>query len=195
MSAMPVEETGDDRSWPLPLPMTEEWTVADLEALPDDGRRYELLDGALLVTPAPIPVHQRVIGKLFRLLAEACPPSMEVFFAPLDWQPDRRTSLEPDLLVVRNEDVGPKNITEPLVLAVEVLSPTTRRKDLLLKRSRYEDGEVSSYWIVDPDGPSLTAFDLVDGHYVASAEVDGDEQAELKLPFAVRVRPSELVVR
>jgi Uma2 family endonuclease len=177
------------------LPPDREWTVTDLEALPDDGFRYELLDGMLLVTPAPVPVHQRVIGKLYRLLAASCPASMEAFVAPLDWQPDLRTSLEPDLLVVRNEDVGPKNIQAPLVLAVEVLSPTTRRKDRLLKRSRYEEGGVASYWIVDPEEPSLLVLDLVDGHYVTTVEVTGDERADLIIPFGIQVTPAELIVR
>jgi Uma2 family endonuclease len=193
MSAMSIEDGRP--SGGVALPPDREWTVADLEALPDDGFRYELLDGMLLVTPAPVPLHQRVSRKLLRLLEDGCPDSMEVFHAPLDWQPDLRTSLEPDLLVVRNEDVGPKNVQAPLVLAVEVLSPTTRRKDRLLKRSRYEEGGVASYWIVDPEEPSLLVLDLVDGHYVTSVEVTGDERADLTVPFGIQVTPSELIVR
>jgi Uma2 family endonuclease len=183
-------------STPDPLmPPGREWTVADLEGLPDDGLRYELLDGILLVTPAPVPVHQRVIRKLSRLLDDACPPSMEVFMAPLDWQPDLRTSLQPDLLVVRNEDVGPKNVTAPLVLAVEVLSPSTRRKDLLLKRSKYEDAGVPAYWVIDPDKPALTVFDLHGEHYRTTAQANGSESAEIKEPFGIRITPSDLITR
>ena len=88
-----------------------EWTVDDLETLPDDGLRYELLDGTLIVSPAPVPRHQRAIVRLVLLLSAACPADHEVFVAPLDWQPDRRTSLEPDLLVVRKDRIGEKNIT------------------------------------------------------------------------------------
>jgi Uma2 family endonuclease len=124
-----------------------DWTVADLDLLPDDGLQYELLDGILLVTPAPVPQHQRAAGRLHLLLGPACPPGLEVFFAPLDWRPDLRTSLQPDLLVVRDEDIELANIRKPLVLAVEVLSPSTRRKDLVLKRSKYQDAGVSSYWV------------------------------------------------
>jgi Uma2 family endonuclease len=105
---------------------SRDWTVADLELLPDDGLQYELLDGVLLVSPAPVPVHQRAIVRLAVVLDAACPPrGMEVFVAPLDWQPDLRTSLQPDVLVARDEDVEPKNIRRPLLLAVEVLSPST----------------------------------------------------------------------
>ena len=66
-------------------------------------------------------------------------------------------------------------ISDSLILAVEVLSPSTRRKDLFLKRSKYEDAGVESYWIVDPEGPSILALELVDGHYVTVGEGTGDE--------------------
>ncbi len=122
----------------------EEWTVDDLDRVLDDGLQYELLDGLLLVTPAPVVLHQRAIGNLYLLLRSACPAGFEVFLAPVDWRPDVRTSLQPDLLVVRDEDVGVKNVTAPLVLAVEVLSASTRRNDQVLKRSKYEDSGVGS---------------------------------------------------
>ena len=176
------------------MPRTgEEWTVDDLDRLPDDGLQYELLDGLLLVTPAPVPVHQRVIGNLYLLLRAACPPGHEVFLAPLDWRPDLRTSLQPDLLVVRKEDVGPANVTAPLALAVEVLSPSTRRKDLVLKRSKYEECGVSHYWIIDPIEPSLLALDLVNGGYVTGTEARGPDPADLEHPFAITVVPDHLI--
>jgi Uma2 family endonuclease len=181
---------------PQPLmPLHREWTVADLDTLPGDGLQYELLDGLLLVSPAPVPVHQRISRKLLRLLDDTCPPSMEVFSAPLDWQPDLRTSLRPDLLVARNEDVGTKKITAPLVLAVEILSPSTRRKDLLLKRSKYQDTGIASYWVIDPDPPSFTAFELIDGRYQSVAHANHDENVDLTTPFALRLTPSALVAR
>jgi Uma2 family endonuclease len=175
----------------------QDWTVDDLDRLPDDGLQYELLDGLLLVTPAPVPLHQRAIRQLLLLLEAACPPSMEVFFSPLDWRPDRFTSLQPDLLVVRNEDVGAKNVTEPLELAVEVLSPSTRRKDEVLKHSKYRDAGVRSYWVVDPDPttPTLTAFDLVDGRYVVAVQGTGDETVLVRRPFEVEITPARLVRR
>jgi len=65
---------------PHGLPLTR----ADLDAMPDDGHRYELIDGALIVTPAPSVGHQFSVGRLHLLLAAACPPDMVVLFAPLD---------------------------------------------------------------------------------------------------------------
>lgn len=170
-----------------------EWTVDDLERIPDDGLQYELLDGMLLVSPAPILRHQLASGRLFVLLSQACPAGLQAYFAPVDWQPDLLTSFQPDLLVVRDEDVEIKNITRPLVLAVEVLSPSTRRKDLFLKRSKYEDAGVASYWIVDPEVPSITALDLVDGHYITVGEATGDEVLTLEKPYSVTIVPSRMI--
>lgn len=169
------------------------WTVADLERLPDDGLQYELLDGVLIVSPAPIPRHQGAIGELFVLLHSACPEELKVFFAPLDWQPDQRNSLQPDLLVVRRDLIGKKNLTDRLELAVEVLSPSTRRKDLVLKYSKYQDSGVASYWVIDPVEPSITAWDLVDGAYVPAGSATGTESVTLHRPFDVTVTPTQLV--
>ena len=170
-----------------------DWTVEDLERIPDDGLQYELLDGMLLVTPSPSFGHQWASGRLFLLLSAGCPAGMKVLFAPLDWQPDLLTSLQPDLLVVRDQDVGVNNITRPLVLAVEILSPSTRRKDLFLKRSKYQDARVENYWIVDPLVPSITALSLVGNSYQSVGEATGDQTVTLEKPFPITIVPSSLV--
>jgi Uma2 family endonuclease len=170
-----------------------EWTVDDLDLLPDDGLQYELLDGLLLVSPSPTKRHQRAGGKLFILLSQACPPDMEVLFA-LDWRPDRLTSLQPDVLVVGDTDLDTV-VGETMILAVEILSPSTRRKDLFLKRSKYQDAGVPSYWIIDPAAPSITALELVDGQYMTVAEAFGDEAAMLEKPFPVTIVPASLIKR
>jgi Uma2 family endonuclease len=184
MTAMPV----------MPYDVRD-WTVDDLDLIPDDGLQYELLDGLLLVTPAPTSPHQRASARLFLLLTAACSPGLEIFYAPLDWRPDRHTSLQPDLLIVRDGDVEIKNITRPLMLAVEILSPSTRRKDLFLKRSKYQDAGVQSYWIVDPQAPSITALELVDGQYVTAGEATGDAAVTLEKPFPVTIVPATLIKR
>lgn len=181
------------------MPRTQDWTVDDLAALPDDGFRYELVDGVLLVSAAPVPDHQRAARGIFRLLDRACLASgddVEVFFAPLDFQPTRRRSLEPDVLVVRTEDVGAKNVTRPLLLAVEVLSPGTRAVDLTLKRHVYEESGVRSYWLVDPAAPSVTVLELgADGRYREVGRVEGDRPTTVDVPFPVTVVPSALLAR
>jgi Uma2 family endonuclease len=175
---------------------TDDWTVDDLARLPDDGLRYELVDGVLLVSPAPRPRHQRAVLKLALLLRESCPDSLEVFIAPLDFQPTRRRSFQPDVLVVRVEDIGEENVQQPPVLAVEVLSPGTRARDQLLKRGVYAESGIPSYWLVDPDAPSLTVLWLgEDGGYDEVAMVHGDEAYDATRPFAVSVRPAALTRR
>ena len=175
------------------MPHAGEWTVDDLLDLPDDGLQYELADGILLVTPAPRLRHQRVVGRLFTSLQAAAPPDLEVFVAPVDFQPTRQRSLQPDVLVVRRDGLGEDVVEGGLVLAVEVLSPSTRAKDLVLKRALYEDSGVPSYWVVDPDEPSLLVLELEDGRYVERARVAGDEPAAVALPFPASVVPSALL--
>jgi Uma2 family endonuclease len=169
------------------------WTVELLETLPDDGLRYEIIDGTLIVSPSPVPVHQRAIVRLTVLLVAACPGDHEVFVAPLDWQPDRRTSLEPDLLVVRRDRSGDKNITQTPTLVVEVLSPGSARIDRMIKYSRYAEGGIGQYWIVDPRVPSIQVFNLVDGTYVLLAEAAGEEPCPITGPLPVTVIPADLV--
>lgn len=181
MSAMPV------------MPREGNWTVEDLADLPDDGLQYELADGVLLVTPAPRMRHQRVVGNLYLVLRAAVTPGLEVYLSPVDFQPTSTRSLQPDLLVLRSEDVGELNVTAPLLLAVEVLSPSTRSKDLLLKRGLYEASGVASYWVVDPDEPSVTVLELQDGAYVEVGRAVGDDRLEVARPFAVELHPAGLV--
>lgn len=169
-----------------------EWTVHDLDLLPEDGLRYELLDGTLLVSPAPTRRHQRATLELGARLHAVCPPEMEVLVAPLDWRPDDRTSLQPDVLVLGDRDLSTA-AADSMILAVEVLSPSTRRKDAVYKRSKYEDSGIASYWIVDPAVPSILALDLVEGRYVTVGEAIGDEAVTLEKPFPVTIVPAQLI--
>ena len=175
------------------MPRDREWTVADLANTPDDGLRYELVDGVLLVSAAPSNVHQIVLAELFSVLRSACPADARVLFAPTAYQPTQRRSLQPDLLVVRRADVGSDPISAPLLLAVEVLSPSTRSVDLLLKRGIYAESSVAAYWVVDPLEPSIQAWTLADGEWVDAGRAVGDEELAVAVPFPVTVQPSRLL--
>lgn len=175
------------------MPRDHPWTVADLADLPDDGLRYELVDGMLLVSPAPSKLHQRCLGNLYQLVRAACTPDLEVFFAPTDYQPTTTRSFEPDLLVVSRDDPGPAAVTTPLALAVEVLSPSSRSVDRVLKRELYEQAGVASYWIVDPEVPSITVWVLEDGRFGEPVVVSGDDELTVDQPFAMTVIPSALL--
>jgi Uma2 family endonuclease len=177
------------------IPHGRPFTVEDLEGMPDDGNRYELIDGMLFVSPAPVPWHQLVLGELFYVLRTACPRGLLVLFAPVDVQPDRSTSLQPDVLVAPLAEFGPKNLPVAPLLTAEVLSRSTRLYDLNTKRSAYERMGVPSYWIVDPNPPcALTVFELdAEGHYQQVAHVVGDEEFVATRPFPVTIVPARLL--
>lgn len=169
------------------------FTVADVDSFPDDGNRYEIVDGLLVVSPSPVPRHQIVVGHLFLALSPLARDGVRVFTAPLDVELAADTVVEPDVLVVRPEHLTEKRVVGPPLLAVEVLSPSTRQHDLLLKRERYQRAGVPHYWVVDPDAPRLLAWQLRDGEYVPMADVSGAEAWTAPVPFGVTLVPDDLV--
>jgi Uma2 family endonuclease len=169
-------------------------TFDDLRRLPDEsGLRYELIDGVLLMTPSPANFHQIAVGNLYALLREATPPGWTVMLAPFDWRIGRATVLQPDLFVIEHPE-GPADHYEGVpLLAVEVLSPSTRQRDLGLKRLAYGEAGLETYWVVDPGVPSLTVFGLRSRRLIQVARVTGDEDYEATRPFPVQVVPAELI--
>jgi Uma2 family endonuclease len=143
-----------------------------VRTLPDDGSRYEVVDGELLVTPAPVRRHQRMVGQLFRLLADYVEQAGlgEVLCSPADIGAGDRTLVQPDLFVVPLPAGEPANDwveVRDLLLAVEVLSPSTARADRHLKRRLYQREGVPECWIVDLDARLIERW------------CPGDERAEL----------------
>jgi len=175
------------------LPRGRALTVADLAAMPEDGHRYELIDGALIVTPAPNLRHQAASLELSVLLHAACPEDLRVLTAPFDVLLADDTGIQPDLLVAHRRDFTERNLPVAPLLAVEILSPSTRLIDLNLKKARFERGGIASYWVVDPEVPSLVAWELRDGVYLQVADVSGDHAWTAEAPFQVTIIPSALV--
>ena len=115
----------------------EDWfTADDLDSMPDDGQRYELLDGEILVTPAPRVIHQSVVTELTVLLHNAKTAGMRVLTAPTDVRFSLKRQLQPDVLVVVDGPLDVPRIEEPPLLVVEVLSKTTRSRDLIRRCRR-----------------------------------------------------------
>lgn len=123
----------------LPRAGASGWTAADLAELPDDGNRYELMQGVLLVSPMPRPVHQRANQRLVALLNETAPVGVEAYL-PLDWQISESELYAPDVVVVRNVDLTDRVLRAQPLLAVEILSPSSRRLDQVAKRAAYAEG-------------------------------------------------------
>lgn len=149
------------------------FTYEDLEGMPADGYRREIIGGTLIVTPAPFGRHQLAVGNLTVALSAGKTPDTLVLPAPYDWRLPSGDSVEPDVMVIAQADFdpdGPLPATAIPQLVVEVLSPSNANQDLLMKRALYESLAVPAYWIVDPGRPSLLALRLRDGRYEVEAE-------------------------
>jgi Uma2 family endonuclease len=135
---------------------TNDWTAEQVLALPEDGNRYEVVDGELLVSPSPELYHQDAILVLgSRLLAYAEAMSLgHVSISPADIQLDEKTLVQPDVFVFGQSGAHrPERWKDVrvLMLAIEVLSPNTARHDRHVKRLRYQRHGIPEYWIVDLD--------------------------------------------
>lgn len=177
----------------LQLPWGQALSSDDLAHLPDDGHRYELLEGTLLVTPAPNSPHQSCVLNLGALLNAAAPPNLKTVIAPFDWRVGPSTTFQPDILVACRVDVGVPRLERPPLLAIEVLSRSTRSIDLVLKRDAYATAGVRWYWIVDPDRPSVTVLRLEGDRFVEVAVAKGGEALAIEEPFPVTVVPADLL--
>jgi Uma2 family endonuclease len=130
------------------------YTVDEVLAFPADGNRYELVDGELLVTPAPGMPHQVVVGRLQFALASYLKDRADVLVlaSPADISWDREKLVQPDLFVFPATEVSRSwKSVRTLLLAAEIVSPSSARGDRLVKRRLYQRQRVPTYWVVDPD--------------------------------------------
>jgi Uma2 family endonuclease len=155
-------------------------TYQDYCALPDDGKRYEIIDGDLFVTPSPVTKHQRAARNLLFLIEGYLrnKPLGELLAAPFDVILDDHTIVAPDLVYVRSENrqvLTDKNIQGAPDLVIEILSPSTARMDRVLKLRKFAERGVAHYWIVDPAAETLEAMELAEGTYrmVFASDVKG----------------------
>jgi Uma2 family endonuclease len=155
-------------------------TYRDYEALPADGRRYELHEGELSVTPAPSPRHQRISRNLYRVLDRHVEDRRlgEVLYAPLDCILSDTTVVQPDLVYLdasRLQAVSARGIEGPPTLIVEILSPATASIDRSTKRQLYARHGVPFYWIVDPEARALEAYVLAVQGYDLAVRATGSQ--------------------
>jgi Uma2 family endonuclease len=162
-------------------PRPGEWTYEDYLNLPDDGRRYEIIDGVLYVTNAPNRDHQYTVVRIvYQLLQFVESRGLgEILTAPFEVHlSERSRPVQPDVLFIRAErwpTVGANFFEGAPDLVVEVLSPGSRRTDLFIKSNAYEQAGVSEYWIANPKTRSVEIFTLVEGEYASLGEFTGDE--------------------
>ncbi|MGI8310782.1 Uma2 family endonuclease [Saccharopolyspora hattusasensis] len=167
-------------------------TVDDLERLPDDGRRYELVDGSLDVSPSPAFKHSDIESRLHLHLGNTAPDEYRVLQgAGYNFNGDRTHHRIPDLSVIRVEDSQEPYLTRPPLLAIEVVSPSSALRDYHTKTSEYAKFGIAAYWIVNPtmDEPVIVELRLEDGDYREVQQVLGAETFETDFPFQIKIVP------
>lgn len=147
----------------MPMVLPAAYITADrVRAIPEDGKRYEVVWGELLVSPAPSPAHQRVVLRLATALGAYCERvgGLETMISPADisWSDD--TLVQPDVFVVPRAEAagGGWNAVQTLQLVVEVLSPGTARHDRFTKRRLYQERGIPTVWLVDLEAASVEVW-------------------------------------
>ena len=167
--------------------ITQPLTYDDLVNTPDDGQRYEIIDGEMIVSASPNRAHQITAQNVNLVLVDGSDRGRLgiVLFAPVDVRLSPHDIVEPDVLFIRSErlhiytDIG--IVEGPPDIVVEILSPTSHSRDLVRKAKLYAWAGVPEYWQVDPIARTLTVLALVDGHYQTVPSGDG-WQRSLVLP-------------
>lgn len=188
MVLMSIGETDPD---PRPL------TVDDLEHMPDDGRRYELVEGRLDVSPAPTYDHTVVNDRLHVTLALQAPKGLIVSTAPgINFNADRTHHRIPDLVVIPRTDRKPHCLTQAPLLAVEIVSQSSTFRDHHTKRNEYAKFGIASYWIIDPnpENPGLIELRLEEGQYREGSQAFGHDLFTTDAPFPLSLVPYWLQV-
>lgn len=159
-----------------------------LAFLDERGISYELLDGAVVVEPAMTIPHEISAAAILAQLWQAAPPELAVLGGHAKFFYDPPNYVMPDVSVVRRADCGHQGFEVAPLLVVELLSPSTSRRDVLGKKSIYAEAGVPQYWIGDPDEPALSVLSLVDGGYVEIARIRGREELTITEPFSCTLR-------
>lgn len=168
----------------------------DYLVLPAAEPPVEIVHGQPVVNPAPVGPHQRMIGRLYRVLDDHCPTGYEAVMAPWDWVLWRVPDLlvrQPDVVVVTHEQADGPRLEVPPLLAVEVLSTEGFERDVVTKRSEYARVGLEHYWIVDVDVPEIVVYRAVDQELVEAARAAGDQTLRLDQPFPVALQLSTLL--
>ena len=156
------------------------FTYEDYLRLPDDGRRWEIIRGELLMAPSPIVVHQRILRNLGWVLVAYVEDRGigEILYAPMDVVLSQTDVVEPDILYIsreRNRIILEKNIWGAPDLIVEILSSSTKARDRKAKWALYAEYGVREYWIVDPEARTVEVSALEEDEYRLYAQYEGED--------------------
>jgi Uma2 family endonuclease len=173
------------------------WTIDDLADLPDDGNRYEILDGSLIVSPPPDSFHCGSATRLARLLDRVAPADLTISTARFGvFLQDGCAYCVPDIVAVRTAALDrrvPALDPTDVPLVVEVISPTSTGRDRVTKRYEYAAAGIAHYWIVDQDQRTLSVLrlDASSLRYEESATVKAGQRFETGDPFPISLDPAD----
>lgn len=173
-------------------------TYEQYAQMPDDGNRYEIVDGVLeLMTPSPSVRHQKILRKISTAFDNNCKEDGEFYFAPLDviFTPDN--VLQPDFIFILKENLN--IITEHGVegtpdIVGEILSPSTRKKDKADKFETYQRFRVKEYWVIDPETEIMEQFVLTDNGYLLQKVYQEHETVHSSLLNCINISMAEIFI-
>ncbi len=171
----------------------KKYTYEDYEKLPE-GSPFQLIDGELVMTPAPIPYHQQLCKKIFLELSNYIEnkKSGEILFSPIDVYLSESETYQPDMIFISNERIniiGEKKIEGAPDLVIEILSETTAYYDLKHKKRIYESCGVKEYWIVDPIEKSVEVYENINSKFklFSSAILRGNINSKILTDFELEI--------
>ena len=167
-------------------------TMMEVFQMLPEGTLAELINGSIYMSPAPSPKHQRIIGKLYRLLSEYVEKNMlgEILLAPCDVYLDNHSNaVQPDIIYISSRQSGivqeNSSIHGVPDMLMEVLSPGNSDHDRILKKDLYQKFGVKEYWIINPETNEVVGFTLKDGKYTSLGQFSGSISSPLlKSDFA-----------
>jgi Uma2 family endonuclease len=163
---------------------------------PETTQPVEVVDGRVIVNPSPAGPHHYAVNWLATLLGDACPNDCVAIGSSWDWVLSRAPLRvrQPDVVVVRREQLRHARLESPPLLAVEVVSPESRERDLVTKRREYAEAGLAWYWLVSLDVPQVLVLRNDGGVCVDHASARADERLAVAEAFPVDLAPADLVV-
>jgi Uma2 family endonuclease len=173
----------------MPVTSQRKLTYADFLLFPDDGKRHEIIDGVHCVTPCPNFSHQELLGRLHLALGNFLATRRalgRVVLSPFDVVMSNHDVVEPDLLFIAGDQqaiITDANVQGPPALVIEILSPSTRRRDVGIKRALFDRSGVREYWLVDPAGSVTVCRRAADGTFPTVATLTRVDAHVLTTPL------------
>lgn len=140
---------------------TKQWRVEDYLLLGEMKTPCQLINGELIMSPAPTPLHQRISRRIFKFLDASVNQTGELFYSPIDLFIDDKNVYQPDLIFISKENlriISTRGIEGPPDIVIEILSPSNVFSDRNTKKKAYQSFGVKEYWIVDPGNKTLEIY-------------------------------------